>query len=405
MILPLYIDPGTGSMLFSLCIGLATTLIFASRVIVLKLRFILSGGKADKNNSSKIPYLIFSDHKRYWNVFKPVCDEFEKRKIDLVYYTQSKDDPVFLMEYSHVKPVFIGEGNRGFVKMNMLNAGTVLSTTPGLDVYQWKRSKSVDRYVHVPHSCDIEGYRMFGLDFYDAVLCTGQHQVSFLERIESLRPNTKSKDKVIAGATFFDGQLEKVSSLPKHVSDMQKPVVLLASSWGPSSVLSKYGDKLIGSLINTGYEIIVRPHPQSFTAETEMIGSLMNKYPQVEWNRDNDNLAVLNRADMLITDFSGIMFDWSFLFDRPFMFTKTDFDASVYDAAWIDEKPWMIKAAEELGIVLDESKFDSLADVIKSAIGDKSLQEARNLARGTYWQNHSHAAEKIVDYMTDGSNA
>lgn len=67
----LYIDPGTGSMLFTLAISIATTLFFAFRALVVKLRFILSGGKADKTNASKIPYVIFSDHKRYWNVFKP----------------------------------------------------------------------------------------------------------------------------------------------------------------------------------------------------------------------------------------------------------------------------------------------------------------------------------------------
>lgn len=395
----LYIDPGTGSMLFSLCIGLVTTLIFAVRVIELKLRFILSGGKAQKLSSNKIPYLIFSDHKRYWNVFKPICDEFEKRKIYLVYYTQSEDDPIFTAGYEYVNPTFIGEGNKGFVKMNMLNAGTVLSTTPGLDVLQWKRSKTVDRYIHIPHSCDIEGYRMFALDFYDAVLCTGQHQVDFLNKIEELRPGTKRKEKMIAGATFFDGQLSHVSTLSRHDFNEEKPVVILAPSWGKNSVLARYGERLIDSLVKTGFEIIVRPHPQSFMAEKEMIDSLMLKFPEVEWNRDNDNLAVLNRADMLITDFSGIMFDWSFLFDRPFMYTETDFDPSVYDAAWVDDKPWMIRASEEIGIKLDEKDFENLGRVILEAIKNRNLQDVRNRAKETYWQNHGNAAETIVDYM------
>ena len=139
----LYIDPGTGSMLFTLAITIATTFVFAFRALIVKLRFIFSGGKADKTNASKIPYVIFSDHKRYWNIFKPICDEFEKRQINLTYYTQSEDDPVFQAKYNYVSPVFIGEGNKGFVKMNMLNAGVVMSTTPGLDVLQWKRSKNV----------------------------------------------------------------------------------------------------------------------------------------------------------------------------------------------------------------------------------------------------------------------
>ena len=46
--MPLYIDPGTGSMLFSLFIGIAATATFALRALFIKIKFILSGGKAEK---------------------------------------------------------------------------------------------------------------------------------------------------------------------------------------------------------------------------------------------------------------------------------------------------------------------------------------------------------------------
>ncbi|MBR0101310.1 MAG: CDP-glycerol--glycerophosphate glycerophosphotransferase, partial [Treponema sp.] len=89
----LYIDPGTGSMLFSILIGLVSTLIFFGQRFFMKIKFIVSGGKADKISKAKIPFVIFSDHKRYWNVFKPICDEFERRGVNLVYWTASSDDP------------------------------------------------------------------------------------------------------------------------------------------------------------------------------------------------------------------------------------------------------------------------------------------------------------------------
>lgn len=115
----LYIDPGTGSMLFSLAIGIVTALVFALRALAVKVRFVLSGGKAKRVFAGKIPFVIYSDHKRYWNVFEPICDEFERRKVSLVYYTQSADDPALSKKYDFVKAEFIGEGNKGFVRMNM----------------------------------------------------------------------------------------------------------------------------------------------------------------------------------------------------------------------------------------------------------------------------------------------
>ena len=44
--LPLYIDPGTGSMLFSLFIGIAAAASFGLRALFIKLRFVFSAGKA-----------------------------------------------------------------------------------------------------------------------------------------------------------------------------------------------------------------------------------------------------------------------------------------------------------------------------------------------------------------------
>jgi hypothetical protein len=83
----LYIDPGTGSMLFTILIGVFSTLFFFLKKVKIKIKFLLNGGKTEKHQIDYIPYLIFTDSKRYWNVFKPICDEFEERKIELVYWT------------------------------------------------------------------------------------------------------------------------------------------------------------------------------------------------------------------------------------------------------------------------------------------------------------------------------
>jgi hypothetical protein len=75
----LYIDPGTGSALFSILIGAAATLYFLGRALLIKLKVVLSGGKT-VNASLDHPYVTYCEGKQYWNVFKPVLDEFEKQK-------------------------------------------------------------------------------------------------------------------------------------------------------------------------------------------------------------------------------------------------------------------------------------------------------------------------------------
>ena len=147
----LYIDPGTGSMLFTILIGVLGTGVYLLRNAFVKLKFLFSGGaKAKQAAEQRIPFAIFSDSKRYWNNFEPICDEFEKRKLPIVYYTASPDDPALKKESEYVKAEFIGEGNKAFSKLNYLKADILLSTTPGLDVYQWKRSKDVSSCSFFP---------------------------------------------------------------------------------------------------------------------------------------------------------------------------------------------------------------------------------------------------------------
>jgi len=59
----LYIDPGTGSALFSILIGAAATIYFLGRALIIKLKVILSGGKADGAASVDHPFVIYNEGK------------------------------------------------------------------------------------------------------------------------------------------------------------------------------------------------------------------------------------------------------------------------------------------------------------------------------------------------------
>lgn len=109
MLYPLYIDPGTGSMLFSILIGAAATLYFVLRALIIKIKVVLSGGRAVTSDAVH-PYVIYSEGNQYWNVFRPVLDEFEKRETALLFLTSSENDPVFSVSYKYIKSEFIGEG-------------------------------------------------------------------------------------------------------------------------------------------------------------------------------------------------------------------------------------------------------------------------------------------------------
>lgn len=392
----LYIDPGTGSMLFTILIGVISAGIYGIRGFFMKLKY-ATNNKDVKQNDDVIPYVIFSDSKRYWNIFKLICDEFEKRELSLTYYTMSKDDPALTCDYKYVNREFIGEGNTAFAKMNFLKADVVLSTTPGLDVYQWKRSKDVKYYVHIPHSIDdLTGYRMFGLDYYDVILLSGNHISDEIRRLEKLR-NLPAKDIEIVGLTYFDELDEKIRNNPRKVNE--KPVILLAPSWGPSSILNRYGSKAIDALLSTGYKIVVRPHPQSKISEKEMLDSFMKKYPDLEWNFDNDNFDILNRADLLISDFSGVIFDFALVFGKPIIYADTSFDKSPYDAWWLDEEMWKFKVLPNLGKQLKEEDLNNVKPLLDECLTSKAIKENIEQVKDECWEYRGNSAVNIVNYM------
>ena len=395
----LYIDPGTGSMLFTVLLGLVGAAVYSLRMLLIKFRFKLNGGKAE-TSMKKIPFVIFADDKRYWSIFAPICRELDKRGVDVVYMTASEDDPGLNNPYSHVDAQFIGAGNKAFSKLNFLNATIVLSTTPGLDVYQWKRSKNVDYYIHIFHTAgEVTRYRMFGIDYYDALMIAGDHQERDIRELEQMR-GLPAKEIVKVGIPFMDEMANRLASVgpaPEHPR-----TVLLAPTWGPSAIFSIHSGKIIDVLLQTGYHIIIRPHPQSFSSEKEMLDKLMKEYPeseQLEWNRDTDNFEVLRRSDILISDFSGVVFDFSLIYDKPVIYTDPNFNLAPYDAWFLKHPLWTLSALPRIGKELNIDNMSNIKELIDSCIEDAQYAQGRKEVRAETWAYPTEGAVRSADYL------
>ena len=397
----LYIDPGTGSMLFAILMGIIGTAAYSLRSLFIKLKYSMGNSQTDSRDQTKQEIVIFSDHKRYWNVFEPVCDELEKRKQPAVYMTASDDDPALEKDYEYITTEYIGAGNKPFAKLNMLKANILLATTPNLDVFQWKRSRDVDWYVHLPHAAsDLSTYHMFGLDHYDAILVSGDYQEDQVRALEDVRGQNR-KQVVKVGIPYMDIMLEKVLTNSEKHDGIN---VLLAPSWGVNGALARFGSELIKQLLKTGYHIIIRPHPQSYSSEKDMLDRLMSEFPNsktIEWNSDNNNFDVLSRSDIMISDFSGVIFDYSLVFDKPVIYTETDFNKDPYDAVWIDNDIWAISVLPKIGEKLEPENMQNLKEIIDSCLNDEKYQDGRDEARKEAWNYIGEGTVRVADYLME----
>ena len=400
----LYIDPGTGSALFSILIGAAATLFFLGRALWIKIKVFISGGRIHITESSKNPYVIYNEGKQYSNLFLPILDEFETRKIKIKYFTSDPEDPLFKNKYNSVDLEYIGEGNRAYSRLNLLNADVVLMTTPGLGVYQLKRSKGVRHYSHILHApSDATMYRLFGIDYFDSVLLTGDYQAADIRILEQQRGINK-KQLVTVGCTYLDVYSDKLKHIP--VKEKEQFTVLVSPSWGSSAILSRYGEKLLNPLLDTGFHITIRPHPQSKKSESSLLEKFTLKYQNsknLEWDYERENLYSMAKSDIMISDFSGIIFDYSFLFDKPVIYINSGFDIRPYDADDLGENAtdslWQFKTLREIGIELKEEDFPKIGSLIRNVSDNEQLRIARKNAKSSAWQYQGQAAKKVVDFL------
>ena len=394
----LYIDPGTGSMLFSIFIGLATTLYFVIKALFIKFKYVFSAKKDSVVEVVTSPIVIYNEGKQYCSLFYPILREFEKRHESVLYLTSYEDDLYLNQSSEYVKAEFIGKGNKAFAKLNFLSCDVLLLTTPGLDVYQLKKVKTVKHYSHIVHMpSDATTYRLFGLDYFDSVLLSGDYQKKDIQYLENLR-NLEKKELVTVGCPYLD---EAFTNLNKY-EKTDEFTVLVSPTWGPSGLLSKYGQKLLESLATTGWKIIVRPHPQSKSSEADLLEKLTEHFKDnknIIWDYEKDNMIAMSKSDIMISDFSGIIFDYVFLFNNPLLFVDVNFDKTPYDLDDLPHEAWQFETLNKIGVQIKEEDFSNIKNIIENSVSSEQLINNRQIAKSEAWMYQNESARRVVDFL------
>lgn len=372
----LYLDPGSGSMLFSAVVGIIATLYFLIKGVFFKLLNLpayLAGKKA--KTAVKDNIVFYSEGGQYWNIFKPIVEELNNRNISCTYLSSKENDEGLNVELENVKTKYIGEGNKAFFVLSTLSADLLIMTTPGIDVLQIKRSKGVKKYVHITHSAGgCSGYATYGVDYYDVVLVGGEGDKYMVENLEDVR-GTHKKNIQIIGCTYLDVLRQKLqSSDVESYFQNDRTTILLSPTWGLHGLLRKSGEQILTQLLQTdAYNIIVRPHPQAFVSDSDVMEKLMTQFPDsshVKWDKAADGLNSMRQADMMISDFSGIIFDFIFLFKKPVLSFKGFYDKRGHDAMDLSIDPWNLRMLSKTGLSISHDELTSLEQKIDLLLED-----------------------------------
>lgn len=400
-----YLDPGTGSLLVYALVGLLTSLGFAFRNIFYRLQgLFLGGGFKHKGVSSKIEsdIVFHSEGSSYWHSFEPIIQACIRRKIKTTYITPDKNDPAFNLVCDFFTVINPGNPTMTIAWMNKIEAKLVVSTTPHLDIYMWKRSKKVNRYVHFFHAPDgVDFYEKYALSFYDDILITGKEQEKAIRFLDSQRGLPEKKYYPV-GCTYYDFMLNEIKNVKPEYRTAFAPRVLYAPTWGERSSVLKYGTKFIDDLAQAGMPVIFRPHPQYAISHKKLLQELEQKYKDnnlvtIDYNRTP--IQAMIDSDVLIADISGVVFDYAYLFNKPVILTGSTLARGGYEAEDADIHEWTVPALKELSTELTEQDLEDIPSFVSKVRTLQGETQRIENFRNKNLYNFGSAGEAAVDAL------
>ena len=401
----LYLDPGTGSLLLYALIGVSATAFFALRGLWYSIKGIFVRGAGSNELPKEIPPLVIhSEGAKYWQVFQPVLEELDRRGIPCAFVTPDKEDFSLSAAYPHVTPVHPGNELATIAYMNRIRADLVITTTPHLDIYMLKRSKHVRTYAHLFHApTSVDVYEKFAFNRFDVLLSPGPFMEPYVRELEAFW-NLPEKRVIPVGCTYYDFMKEQIPEIVQEESSLK--TILYAPTWGARSSILKYGLELFEKLDEGDFHVIFRPHPQYYVShkeEIEEVEKWIADHPSFTLDRKRTGLESMAVADLMITDLSGIIFDFAYLFEKPILLMDAVHSLKGYEGEVLTHS-WNLEMSQALSRVIREKDIPDLVAIINESIGDtgdhsEKIRELRDKELTAFGNAASVAVDGIVNLL------
>jgi hypothetical protein len=381
-----YLDPGTGSALVCVLMSVAAAAAYMLRGAVYAVRARLrrtdpegaaAGADAFRNEDGDI--VLFSEGRDYWLTFKPVIEALLERNARFRYLSMDVEDPALAIDDPRMDSRYVGSGAMAFGRVAAARGSVMLSTTPniGCPGFPLPKPSRIRCLAHVMHGCcDITYYRKHSLDHYDAVLLLGEAMERSVRRLETLR-SLPAKELAVCGTPNLDEIVrtlrEDAAARPDAAERSGKPTIVLAPTWGAKGFLRCFGTGFIEDLARTGeFDLILRPHPQSWRKEPRLMEEAeraLSRHACVRVDKSLSPAATMAAADLLVSDISGIRFEFAFLRERPVVTLAADGgDDSAFEAPDIGDISWEKDAERRIGAVVGAEEIGRMPDIVRAAL-------------------------------------
>ena len=357
-------------------------------------------------NQENMKLLIYSEQSGFYKYFAGIIRELlANSKLVIHYVTSDPDDVVFTLREPRLIPYYVGQ-KRLIPMMMQVEADIVLMTVPDLEKYYLKRSKVRKdvEYIFLDHGGMTLNmmYRPGALDAYDTVFVASRTQAAEVRALEKLR-GAKEKKIVETGYFLLDDLITAYQTMP--VLAKPKKTILIAPSWQEDNLLESCFDPLLQSLQTLGCRIIVRPHPQFIRRFPDELDALMERHraeigDDLVFELDFSSNASIYTADLLITDWSAIAYEYCFTTEKPVLFINTKMKVVNPDYQKIGIVPPDIEMRSQVGLAIEKEEAGSAAIAVAKLWGAEVAYATsiRQIKENTYF-NLGHTAQAAAEYL------
>lgn len=360
------------------------------------------------NTLENMRLMFYSEQSGFYKYFENIINALLEKSDEIIYYiTSDPNDKIFELGNDRIKPYYIS-GNQLIAFMMKLECKMVVMTTPDLEKYHIKRSrvKKNIEYVFVDHACTSFNltYRTGALDYFDTIFVVSKNQGIEVREMEKLR-KTKRKRIVKCGYGLIDNMISAYNAMEK--TENEKPTILIAPSWQYDNILDSCLENILSGLICEKYRVIVRPHPQYIRRFPLQMESIIEKYkdkfgPDFMIETDFSSNVTVYTADMVITDWSAIAFEFSFTTDKPTLFINTEMKVVNKDYKKIKLKPFDITARDIIGKSISKEETVNITEAVDGLLGDQdSYREKIKELKNSYFYNLGKSGEAAADYIIE----
>lgn len=349
--------------------------------------------------------VFYSESSGFYKYYRGIIEYLlENTNVIIHYITSDPADKIFDLsrEKDRLKAYYIGE-KRLITLMMKMDADIVVMTMPDLGNFHIKRSyvREDIEYIYIPHGLDSLNLTMRtgSMDHYDTIFCVGKHQKEEIVKTEQVYRLPKKK-LVEWGYCLLDDMRADYCSLSQK---QERFTVLIAPSWQQDNIVDLCLEKILDILTDRHYYIIVRPHPQQVKLKERQMEALKNKYANsenIEIQMNFSSNSTVFEADIVLTDWSGIAYEFAYTTEKPVLFINTPMKVMNPEYGKIDVVPLNVLLRDEIGCSLNLDELEKIPEKIDELLHMRFFyQERIHSFVGEYVYNLGNSAEVGAEYM------